>query len=312
MAAGTQEKGELFVHVSMAVDTGFELPLLAAVTSLADTHEPRQCRVSILYRGLRPAFRKSLSDELNGRLDIDWIEIPARLVDGAHFPDFVSSATLFRLLLPELLPAHVTRTIYVDADTILTSSFAELWTLDIGESLVAAVRDANNPWAAGPLGTDWEGLGLAPDQPYFNAGCLVIQLDKWREHSVGARAMDLLRRAKLRWGDQDALNVVLAGAWHELSRRWNLQTADVRKYSAAWALWRDDVERAVASPALIHYTERDKPWMVGSTHPLRSNWYDTLDRTSMKGWRPGGSSRHVYSRVCRRMFRAASVLITGS
>lgn len=300
------------MHVSMAVDAGFELPLLAAVTSLADTHQPGQCQVTILYRGLRPAFRKRLSEELKGRLDADWVEIPPRSVDGAHFPDFASSATLFRLLLPELLPAHVMRTIYVDADTILTSSFAELWTLDIGENLVAAVRDANNPWAAGPLGTDWEGLGLAPDRPYFNAGCLVIPLDKWRQHGVGVRAMDLLRTARLRWGDQDALNVVLAGMWYELPRRWNLQTADVRKYSAAWALWRDDVERAMASPALIHYTERDKPWMVDSRHPLRSSWYDTLDRTSMKGWRPDSSSRHTYSRIRRRIFRAASVLITGS
>jgi lipopolysaccharide biosynthesis glycosyltransferase len=207
------------------------------------------------------------------------------VVSGAHYPSFLSRASLYRLLLPDLLSTRA-RTIYLDADTVVLSSLQSLWDTELDGHILAAVREASAPWAAGPSGTNWRELGLAPDSPYFNSGLLVLPLDLWRQERLGDKAIEFLRTFRPRWGDQCALNAVAAGRWLEVPRRWNLQTADVEGRGLAWALWREAVEEAVADPAVVHFTERAKPWTPGASHPRADLWFQVLDQTSWAGWRP--------------------------
>ncbi len=300
------------LHISMAVDKGFELPLLVALSSLARAHQPAEATVTVLHTGVAEATRARFTQEVSGRLEVSWVEVNLALLADAHFPAFLSPATLFRLLLPTYLPAGLDRTLYLDADTVTVGSFGALWHTDLGDDLAAAVRDCNTPWAAGPLGTDWRALGLAASAPYLNAGLLLIPLARWRSEQVAEQAVELLRKGKPRWGDQDALNVVLQGRWRELPRRWNLQTGDASGNGFAWALWPDDVQAALDDPAMLHFTERDKPWNAGSLHPLREKWFAELDRTHRAGWRPGPGGRPLYRRLGGRVRRAARELLTDS
>jgi lipopolysaccharide biosynthesis glycosyltransferase len=301
---GTLSAATDVVHVVMAADGGFVIPLAVALTSLARAHDPGELAVTILHDGFDDADRERVARSVSGRLDLRWREVSPNDLDGVHYPAFLTPATLFRLLMPELLPA-AERVIYLDADTVVTGSLRPLWDIDLGDHLAAAVRDGGTPFAAGPLGTDWRKMGLDPGAPYFNAGLLVVALDAWREAAVGQRVLDVLRTSKPRWADQDALNVVLAGSWMELPRRWNVQTPDVEARSLAWALWRDDVEEALRDPLVIHYTERDKPWDPGCRHPLTHRWFDALDDSAWSEWRP---SRPLYRRVASRTKRAWQVL----
>ena len=82
-----------------------------------------------------------------------------------------------------------------------------------------------------------------------SAGSISLALDQWREEGTTETVLDVLRKTELRWGDQDALNIVANDRWYEVPRRWNVQTFDVEENSLAWALWRSDVEQAIAEPA---------------------------------------------------------------
>jgi lipopolysaccharide biosynthesis glycosyltransferase len=292
------------VHIAMAADGRFAMPLAVALTSVAYAHEPGQVAATVVHTGLSETDRDRVERSVAGRLDLRWRHVEPDEVAGVRLPAFLSLATLFRLLLPRLLP-EAERVIYLDADTIVTSSLRRLWELDLDGHCAAAVRDGGTAFAAGPLGPDWRALGLEPGQPYFNAGVLVMALDAWRSDAVGERALEVLRTSTSRWGDQDGLNVVLGGHWKEVPRRWNLQTPDVEGRSLAWALWRDDLEEALRDPAVIHYSERDKPWDPGCGHPLKDLWFDALDKTDWSGWRP---SRPLYRRVASRTTRAWRVL----
>jgi lipopolysaccharide biosynthesis glycosyltransferase len=294
------------VQVAMAADREFVLPLAVALTSLALAHQPGDLAVTVLHDGLSETDLERVERRLSGRLDICWRQVAPDDVAGAHFSTPLSSASLFRLLLPHFLPSTVERVVYLDADTVITGSLRPLWETGLGDYHVAAVRDAASPFAAGPCGTDWRDLGLEPDTPYFNSGLLVIPLDKWRSEAVSARVLEVLRASTPRWGDQDGLNLVLSGRWKELSRSWNLQTPDVEGRGLAWALWPDDVSRALIEPAVIHYTERDKPWHPGTRHPLAGRWYEVLDQTAWSGWRP--AHRPLHRRVTSRTKRALRVL----
>lgn len=295
------------MQVVVAADAKFLMPLAVTLRSLATAHKPGEVAVTVLHDGLRACDRARVEWGLS-ELRLTWLQVPLEGLADAHHPHFLTRATLFRLLLPELLSTEMTRVIYLDADTLVTGSLRPLWHAELTNHHAAAVRDAGTPFAAGPYGPDWRALGLEPEDPYFNAGVLLIALDAWRRAEVSPRAFELLRRTTPRWADQDALNAVLRGHWMELPRRWNLQTLDVQGAGLAWALWREDVERALDDAAVIHYSDRVKPWDAGGRHPLGSRWYEVLAETSWSNWRPDPSSRPLYRRVGSRTKTAWRVL----
>lgn len=300
------------IHVTVAADARYERPLAVTLASLADVHAPGECRVSVIHRGLSPTYRRSMDQAMGDRLPLTWLPVESALLRGTSHAAFVSMASNYRLLLPAMLPEEQERSLYIDADTVVMSTLRPLWETDLGDNLVGAVRDAAAPWAAGPAGPDWRRIGLQPDAPYFNAGVLVVPLSVWRAEGTAERALEVLRRHSTRWGDQDALNVVVQHQWLQVQRRWNLQTADCVGRGLAWALWPEEVQAAVEDPAVLHLTESDKPWLLGSHHPFAGTWFHYLDQTPFVGWRPSDVHRHRYRRVGNRVRRAGRVLLQGA
>lgn len=295
------------VHIALCIDADFTLPLAACLASLDAVSIDRSVEVHVVHPGLDHELRNRVTRGLLN-LRVHWIRIHDAAVSGAHHSVFLSSASLYRLLLGELLPQTLRRVIYLDADTIVTGSLAPLYDHRLDDdAVVGAVPDAQSPWAAGPLGPPWQELGLDPSSGYFNSGVLLIDLERWRNDHTGHRCLELLRRHSPTWGDQDGLNTVLENRWHQLPRRWNVQSADVRGSSIAWALWTREIRDAVAAPGILHYTEGDKPWLATSRHPESARWFSSLNRTAWAGWRPAEARRpfwHVAARSAAGFLRA--------
>ena len=102
--------------------------------------------------------------------------------------------TLLRLLAPKLnLPSKI---IYLDVDTIINHDISELFDIDVTNFEVGAVRDI--------LFVNFVGFFN-----YFNAGVLLLNLDKIRQTKSFDRAIDIYKAQKLSFADQDALNKVI-------------------------------------------------------------------------------------------------------
>ncbi|KAA9135537.1 glycosyltransferase family 8 protein [Microbacterium caowuchunii] len=289
--------------VVMCVDRAFVVPLAVGLASM-DGSASGRVTVYVMHPGLSDETRDRVTRPLS-RLIVKWIDVPPERVAGAHFSVFLSEASLYRLLLGELLPESVERVLYIDADVVIADDVLPLTEVELYGATVAAVRESQSPWAAGPLGPPWRELGLRPDAAYFNSGVMLIDVRRWRQRDIGRRALEVLRTSSPRWGDQDALNTALQDDWIELPRRWNLQSADLRGETASWALWRADVEDAVADPAIVHYTERDKPWDPRTAHPLAALWRSHLDRTDWAGWRAVVPRPSIWERGGRTLLHAA-------
>ncbi len=298
------------IQVAMAADAKYKRQLAVTLSSLASVQPPGTCVVTVLHPGIDKRDRDRIEAGAVDSLELQWMEVSPEAVRDFHYISHLTATTLFRLMLADLLP-ELDRMIYLDSDIVVLRPLTELWLNDLEDNLVGAVRDASSPWAAGPVGTHWRELGVAPDTPYFNAGVLLIPLSAWRKEGVGSAALDIVRVKTLVYGEQDALNAVIEGRWLEVPRHWNVQTWDWGGQGTVWAIMRDEVESALAEPAIIHYTSPGRPWWPGSPHPKSDLWFEYLDRTPWSGWRPP-ARRPMWYEAASRIKQAGRVLVKGT
>jgi lipopolysaccharide biosynthesis glycosyltransferase len=160
-----------------------------------------------------------------------------------------------RLRLPHLVPRDVDRLLYLDCDILVHRDLGSLWEVQLGDALLAAVRDGINRTMG-----DWGGVpgmaaGIRRDAPYFNSGVLLMNLPVWRCSRATERCVEYLREHhdRLRFPDQDALNLVGYDAWLELESSWN----DTVRW---WQTRADDATDEQVH--VTHFVGPRKPWQV--------------------------------------------------
>ncbi len=294
--------------VVLAADENFAMPLAATVRSALDHLAADQTLdLYVLDGGIRDATKERLEKSWpTGRFNISWVEVDPTSLADVPTSDRVSKVAYYRILMPRLLPAHLSRVIYLDADLIVRTDLTSLWNQPLEGAPCLAVQDCAAPYLdssqalsnyaqCGPhLGactpvSNYRDLGLEATAPYFNSGVLLVDLDAWRKMELSTQFMNCLEinRQHVRWWDQYALNVVLSGLWKPLDPRWN-QGAHVyvfRKWTQS-PYDRETFRQVRSDPHVIHFTTQYKPWKVSCLHPLRQEFYRYLDRTEWSGWRP--------------------------
>lgn len=277
------------LDVLTAVDSNFTMQLGVLVASLAASQD-MPIRLHVLQNEIDETARRKIEQCAGDALiDICWVTIPRRSLEGTNFTAHLTIAASYRLVGPDLISAEIESALYLDADLIVLHPLQPLAAALEGRT-VAAARDGNAPWACSEPGLDWPTLGLAAADPLFNAGVLGIDLTRWRDGKIGARAIDLLRKHRFKYGDQDALNIVLRRDWTEVDPSWNLHGGLVRDIAALGPMVhsRDVLESARRQPKIVHYTndQLGRPWLTGCSHPYRDEWITLLDATPWSGWRP--------------------------
>lgn len=215
---------------------------------------------------LSPDVARRLGSMAGDRLDLAFhVRVPdfSHLHISPTFASRLSIATYHRLALPELLPGR-DRILYLDADMLALTDLTPLWETDLHGCAAAVVQDYF-------LGTEkrWERLGL-PHPEYFNAGMMLMDLNRWREENLAACVAEAVaEHPDWEYNDQDGLNVVLNGQCLDVDPRWNATTTRLRA-------------GAVENPALVHFTGQEKPWHVSSVHPFRDAYRDAKQHTPWK------------------------------
>lgn len=297
-------------HIVVATDDGFGLPTAVTLRSLS-VHSSSPVTVWVLAHLVRAETKRRVEASIEDGVTIEWVDLDATTVENV--PDSgLGSASLFRLLVGEVLPATLQRVLYLDVDTLIEDDIRPLLHSEL-RATAAAVRSVHYPVVStyGAL-DNWPHLGLDPRAAYFNSGVLLLNLDKWREAEIGHRALDHLRSPYSRGNlaDQEALNVALAGRWEELDPRWNVQSPFLADNRSIHVWWSDDqIREARESPAIIHYLDRPKPWHRDATHPWKDRWRSVAAETAFA---PVDLERTPWRSQARwRIRRAASALVKG-
>ena len=300
------------IAIALAADRNFVRQLAVVLTSLSEAAVPgRDHEVFVLHDGYDASLMARVESCTSSSLRLSWVDVRTSEMLSAHLPPWMPTSTLYRLRIAEVIPERHDRVIYIDTDTFVCDSLEALWTVELEDSLLAAVGDAERPWFA--LALDWRSLELDPTTPYFNAGILVIPTKKWREDQVAAKALDLLTRYELKLADQCALNVIAAGAWTRLAPRWNVQSQFLQDDCGAWASEPvSELDVALRDPGIVHlcHGRWRRPWEPNPNHPYSEEWARLLDQTPWRGWRPDHRGR--VAAAAMRVKKATSVLRYGS
>lgn len=198
--------------------------------------------------------------------------------------------TYARIGMAQYASAASERVLYLDVDMLLVADAGELLVEDLQGNVAGAAVDPFIPTIGALHGIEGHvALGLSADQPYFNAGLLLVDLGRWREAGIAARCFEHIARnaSRLNNFDQDALNVTLAGQWKALDRGWQ---AHPRHENATG--------RPADRPAkLYHFYGAWKPWRYRLRHVADDLFEATLDRTAWRGTRPAASWRAAFYRA---------------
>lgn len=228
-------------------------------------------RFIILHVGIDAAAQKRV-ESVAANAAFVWIEVgdddvPA-FADRQHF----SRATLFRLGLEKLAPADCHKLLYLDADITVLRDVRELYAVDLGDCPIAAAIDAFvDPKA---FAQRWS-LPEGPD--YFNAGVLVIDLDRVRAEGLFTKAAEFVALYDPPLNDQDALNFACWGRWKRFSVAWNAQ----RHMAIPSLIAEMSAEKHLGArqPRIIHFTGPEKPWLPNVYHPWAWLYWRSLKRT---------------------------------
>jgi len=280
------------VVVVCSADDRFGIALAVMVRSLLD-NLPTDQRLAlyVIDGGIRSRTRDRLLGSWDlGRLELEWLRPGSSRLARMKVSGHVRLATYYRLLIGDLLPAELSKVLYLDCDLVIERSIAELWQTNVSRHHIAAVQDMIVPYVSSPWGLpDYHALGLAETSKYFNAGVLLVNLDRWRADRVCEAAIRYAEdnQQRIRFWDQDALNAVLAGRWLELPLDWNL-TILTREFPPPDKIpcSPGDYEKLVTGPRITHFLSSVKPWHPNCQHPRTQVFFKYLDRTAWAGWRP--------------------------
>ncbi|WEK04030.1 MAG: glycosyltransferase family 8 protein [Candidatus Devosia phytovorans] len=245
------------LHIALCFDDGFWAPAYAVMRSIClSTKRRRDLVFHLIHLPLAAEYKSDLdqiASEYGATLRYyPLAEIPAfeTFVTGmpasAQWPKIVYA----RLMLGSLLPANVSKVVYLDCDMMVRKPIEQLIAMELGGHPLGAVADSLSPWVMLRKDMRQNADIFDPADVNFNSGMLVIDLDQWRQMDFAREIATLAQTGVLPrlYYDQGVLNVIFRDRWQALPWRWNV----IDTHFAHEAL----------DPAILHFTGKTKPWAI--------------------------------------------------
>lgn len=282
--------------VACAADARYALPLAVMLNSLG-SNLAADCVVEayVIDDGIPLEDKRRIAASLDSRVLLHWepaMPLPAGLPTWRR----MAATTYQKLVMGDWLPDSVHRVLWLDGDMLVVGDVSRLYQESLGGKIALAAQDQRVLYVSSRFGvTVHRELGIASDAKYFNAGVMLIDVDRWRKENVGRRSLEYLQKygEKVYFWDQEALNAVLAGEWEELDLRWNWHPGLDRLLLPVPARQHSEVGQGGLDPWIVHFSGSLKPWMHFGAGPYWHLYQRYLDQTAWSGSRP---ARHWRSR----------------
>ena len=284
-------------------DSSYAPHLAVSLTTLAEHNNACLYDIYVLSSDVRARPIKRLRACLSGLgFNVHFLQVDASAFEGYPVSGHISMAAYYRLLIPDELPQHLSRVLYLDCDTCITSSIESLFDVDISRHALAAVKSSDNPEF------DRNRLSIPSPHKYFNSGVMLMNLEYLRSANLLTCSRDFVVANKdlILWWDQDVLNGLFYDQWLELDMTWNFTHS--HSFLARHGLCltyvnpRGETQNDIIK--VIHFTGGgfSKPWNIHCKSPFTSIYREALAKTSFRGLRLEGSPS-IFTRIVNKLRR---------
>lgn len=175
---------------------------------------------------------------------------------------YLTIASFFRLKLSSIIK-NEDKIIYLDPDTIITTSLSDLFNTNIEDYYCGGILDIGHKRIA-------KRLKLKNNEFYINSGVMIVNLKKWRDDNAEEAFIKYASEnpKSIRLGDQDIINKCFAGNILQLESKWNVQVINYCSCSDYSGFFN-----------ILHYTGKSKPWKFGSYIPAKEHYFKYLALT---------------------------------
>ncbi|MBQ7669695.1 MAG: 1-acyl-sn-glycerol-3-phosphate acyltransferase [Clostridia bacterium] len=238
------------VPIFFACDDAFVKFTAVSIRSLIDNASAdNDYTVYILHAGIDEALQERTRELSADNVKIVFADVQDRLREVSErlpLRDYYSKTTYFRLFIAEMFPEY-DKAIYIDSDTVVQGDVAELFSVDLGESIVGACHEQAMVQTDN-YGEYVEQVVGVSRYNYFNAGVLLINCKVFRERSVLAKFLERLRDYNfVVTQDEDYLNLICKDHVFWLDQKWNTEVYG-------------EIPYPIEEAKIIHYIMVNKPW----------------------------------------------------
>lgn len=243
--------------VVISFTRNYLMPVLVCLSSLLKASDPTEYFeiICLVNEHLSDKEKDLLEKISQGRLNLKYILIDGRLKD-IEVDDRFSEASLYRMILPDLLPQH-DKVIYHDCDIIIRQDLARLYKyFDLEDKYLGVVFEATLPHQYDMV----RNVGCEPGY-YFNSGFLLMNLKAMRENNISESLIKEAKETNSMFLDQDVLNKVCKNHCMALPVEYNFnRTMILPQYKEYFLKYynENDFDKGIKT-GNIHYTG-GKPW----------------------------------------------------
>ncbi|MFM0139638.1 glycosyltransferase family 8 protein [Caballeronia grimmiae] len=213
----------------------------------------------------------SAVEEKTGQ-SVTLITVLPDLFDTWKVINHISRGTYLRLLIPSLI--NESRVIYLDADTLILSDLSPLFSMDMGNHLIAGVKDPGDTIAQFPRHAG---------DPYLNAGVLLMNLDALRADVFLEKAQALYQKheTEIVYLDQCLINKYAEGRKLVVDSGWNRLVFSHSYTASSFEQLVQDSETAI-----LHFVSQFKPWQRWCTPVVFDFWWQYGNRLGVENLKP--------------------------
>ena len=284
--------------------------MVSLASLLKNTSSKRNIRIFILAHELGGNERdkiKQLVDQWPNA-NVDFIDILPYINSHLDLLQTVLRqwplAAWGRIFMDKMLPEDCKNVLYCDIDTLVCDDVGKILDKDYGESVFAAVAEANADTSDGR----YERCGFDASVPfYFNSGVMVFNMPRYRELGGSGKCLEIINKFKdvLLAPDQDVLNILGNGKVAKLPPKWNYNDGLIEKqfrFSLKDSSYRgnkpSELLEAALSPGILHFMGKNKPWNFNH-RPERKRYLKLMRELGYAGrFLPGTTS----PKLCAMIF----------
>ncbi|KAI5680340.1 hypothetical protein M9H77_01567 [Catharanthus roseus] len=256
------------IHIAMTLDANYLRGTMAAVFSIL---QHSSCPENLVFHFLCVRYEPDVYSSI--KYTFPYLNFKVYRFDASKVRGLISKSirqaldqplNYARIYLADIIPTDVKRVIYLDSDLVIVDDISKLWSVDLGDKVVAAPEYCQANFTTYFTDTFWSDPDLSKtfqgrNPCYFNTGVMVVDVEKWRRGGYTQKVEDWMVVQKHKriyhLGSLPPFLLVLAGNIKPVDHRWNQH-----------GLGGDNMEGKCRSLhpgpiSLLHWSGKGKPWL---------------------------------------------------